>query len=181
MHGGILVLALAATVSGARGIDAPVRGITISTHRGGQDWGSDRMPEALAAIRTLGANWVAIHPYARVGGDGSVRTRYSGATAPVHITRPIREAQSAGLKILIKPHLSYWGSPFGWRGEIGFENDEAWERFWRDYENVHPSDCALDAKRRRSRRRHRAPSNRRSRKRAGGRSSKTCARKPMCL
>ena len=134
MHGGILVLALAATVAGARGIDAPVRGITISTHRGGQDWGSDRMPEALAAIRTLGANWVAIHPYARVGGDGSVRTRYSGATAPVHITRPIREAQSAGLKILIKPHLSYWGSPFGWRGEIGFENDEAWERFWRDYE-----------------------------------------------
>lgn len=134
MHGGFLALALTAAVSGGGEIDAPVRGITISTNRGGQDWGSDRMPEALAAVRSLGANWVAIHPYARIGGDGSVRTRYAGAEAPHHLTRPIRDARAAGLKILIKPHLAYWGSPFAWRGEIGFESDEAWERFWRDYE-----------------------------------------------
>ena len=97
-----LRFALAATVSGAAGIDAPVRGITISTHRGGQDWGSDRMPEALAAIRTLGANWVAIHPYARVGGDGSVRTRYSGATPG-----RMRVSDDGDLDLLVKWMLCF--------------------------------------------------------------------------
>lgn len=134
MHGGILALVLAALAPGGFDPEAPVRGITISTHRGGQDWSSDQMPEALADIATIGANWVAIHPYGRIGGDGSVTTRYFGADASTHITRPIREARAKGLKILIKPHLAYWGSPFSWRGEIGFESDEAWDRFWRDYE-----------------------------------------------
>ena len=134
MHGGFLALVLSTLTPGVLDADAPIRGITISTHRGGQDWGSDQMPEALVDIRSLGANWVAIHPYARIGGDGSVRTRYADDAPPAHITRPIREARAAGLKILIKPHLAYWGSPFGWRGEIGFDDDASWERFWREYE-----------------------------------------------
>lgn len=139
MHGGFVALvataALAVSSSAPAEIATPIRGITISTHRGGQDWGSDRMPEALAEVRALGANWIAIHPYGRISADGSIRTRYAdGVDPPVHIARPIREARAAGLKILIKPHLAYWGSPFGWRGEIGFETDEAWDHFWRDYE-----------------------------------------------
>lgn len=134
MHGGIWALVLAAVISSAPEIDAPIRGITISTHRGGQDWGSDRMADALVDIRELGANWVAIHPYARIGADGSVRSRDSGEEPPNHLTRPIREARARGMKILIKPHLAYWGSPFEWRGEIGFEDEAAWKRFWSEYE-----------------------------------------------
>ena len=132
MNALLLALVLAAPAD----IGAPVRGITISTHRGGQDWGSDRMPEALQDIQALGANWVAIHPYARIGGDGSVRIRSASddGSPPAYISRPIAEANAAGVRILIKPHLAYWGSPFSWRGEIGFESDEDWDRFWRDYE-----------------------------------------------
>jgi hypothetical protein len=50
------------------------------------------------------------------------------------VTRPIREAKALGLKIPIEPHLAYWGSPFSWRGEIAFETEAEWERFWSDYE-----------------------------------------------
>ena len=115
---------------------APVKGVTISTHRGGRDWASDDMVTALKEIKAIGANWVAIHPYGRVGADGSVQTRYDPtASPPPYVTRPIREAKATGLKILIKPHLAYWGSPFSWRGEIAFETEAEWERFWSDYES----------------------------------------------
>jgi hypothetical protein len=133
MHGMILGVVLSATVSGAA-LEAPIRGITISTHRGGQDWASDQMPDALADIQEIGANWVAIHPYGRIGADGSVGMRFTGSEAPPYLSRPIREAKAAGLKILIKPHLAYWGSPFEWRGEIGFATEAEWNRFWREYE-----------------------------------------------
>jgi hypothetical protein len=52
---------------------------------------------------------------------------------PDWLTRPIREAHALGLKILIVPHLAHWGSRFAWRGEIGFDDAQQWERFWRDY------------------------------------------------
>jgi len=111
-----------------------VRGIIISTHGIGRDWGSDMIVPTMADISAVGANWVAIHPYARISRDGSVRYRDANSTeAPAHWTRPIREAHALGLKICIKPHLAHWGSGFPWRGEIAFEEDAAWERFWREY------------------------------------------------
>lgn len=111
-----------------------VRGITVSTHRGGQEWGSDAIGPTFAEIAELGAGWVAIHPYARIDEDGSVRFRpIDPAAPPEHVVRPIREAHRLGLKILIKPHLAYWGSPFSWRGEIRFEEEAAWRRFWTGY------------------------------------------------
>ncbi|RMG12399.1 MAG: hypothetical protein D6731_13840 [Planctomycetota bacterium] len=114
---------------------AEVRGVTVSCQTWGQEWGSDAMAAALGEVRALGANWVAIHPYARVWADGQV-TPLRGALRPPPrwLTRPIAEAHARGLKVLIKPHLAYWGSPFRWRGEIAFAAPTAWERFWRDYE-----------------------------------------------
>ena len=35
---------------------------------------------------------------------------------------------------MIKPHLAYWGSPFRWRGDIVFETDAQWRRFFSEYE-----------------------------------------------
>jgi hypothetical protein len=37
------------------------------------------------------------------------------------------------MKVFIKPHLAYWGSPFKWRGEIAFEKDSDWQRFFDSY------------------------------------------------
>lgn len=121
--------------SAAAGVfEAPIHGIILSTHGGGRDWGGDGMPPALDRIHALGGNWVAIHPYAAIGGDGAVRfAPIDPASPPAHLARPIAEAHARGMRILIIPHLAYWGSPFRWRGEIGFEDRAAWERFWRDY------------------------------------------------
>ena len=113
---------------------AAVRGMTISCQTWGWEWGTDEMVESMRELKALGVNWIAIHPYAGIRGDGTVGSRRRGDDAFAHLTRPIREAKALGLKIMIKPHLAYWGSPFRWRGDIAFETDEQWQRFFTDYE-----------------------------------------------
>lgn len=129
-----LVGAVAASAPAATP-DAKVRGITISTHWSGEDWGHDEIVPTIERIRETGAGWIATHPYAGIRNDGSLRFRpIDPDDPPAALTRPIEEAHARGLKVLIKPHLAYWGSGFGWRGEITFDDDEAWDRFFDDYE-----------------------------------------------
>ena len=113
-----------------------VKGITVSTPRGGRDWGSDAMVGTIGEIRSLGSNWIAIHPYGGIERDGRVswRRRDGDTTeAPVWLTRPIAEAHRQGMKILIKPHLAHWRSGFAWRGEIAFDSEADWDRFFSTY------------------------------------------------
>ena len=130
-----LLLALVLVVSPTAAEDiGTVRGITLSTHRGGRELGD---PEVLRpsyeAIRTTGANWVAVHPYARIRKDGTVSFRLPDGKPPSYWTEPIRVAHEKGLRVCIKPHLAHWRSGFSWRGEIRFETEEEWDRFWEGY------------------------------------------------
>jgi hypothetical protein len=114
---------------------AIVRGMTLSCHRSGQSWATEATAESLAELRDLGVNWVAIHPYAGIRADG--RVVVWGELYERDLTwlrRPIDEAHRLGLKILIKPHIAYWGSPFPWRGAIEFQSDDQWNRFFDTYE-----------------------------------------------
>jgi hypothetical protein len=115
---------------------AVIRGMTISCPGAGRIWGSDAMVASMAQLRDMGVNWIAIHPYAGIRGDGQVGSgRIDGLYAdPTWLTRPIAEAHRLGLKIMIKPHIAYWGSPFSWRGEIRFETEAEWDRFFDSYE-----------------------------------------------
>jgi len=139
---GLAALAALATVSPAlpgpaRSAAEPerVRGVVISTHTSGREWGWDEIGSTLDDIREVGAGWIATHPYARIGADGSIRFHeFDANDPPAYLVRPIREAHARGLKIAIHPHLAYWGSPFSWRGEIAFETDLEWTRFFEDYE-----------------------------------------------
>ena len=131
----ITLIACLSTPTSANPDDgATVRGITISTHGGGRDWAGEHMTSTLQDIKTLGANWIATHPYGSIARDGTVgRRRFETEHPPAHWTRPIEEAHAQGLKICIKPHLAYWRTGFSWRGEIAFQTEEEWQRFWTDY------------------------------------------------
>lgn len=88
----------------------------------------------MESIKKVGATWACTHPYAGIGRNGRVSMRGAWEDhAPGHWTRPIKEAHAKGLKILIKPHLSYWGR-FTWRGAIEFTTEEEWDRFFTTYE-----------------------------------------------
>jgi len=108
----------------------------VSCPRHGRIWGSDAMVRTMEMLRGEGVNWIAIHPYASIREDGAVRASYvADPERDVSwLTRPIAEAHRLGLKIMIKPHLAYWGSRFSWRGEIEFQTDRQWDRFFTSYE-----------------------------------------------
>ncbi len=128
---------------------AVVRGMTISCPGAGLIWGTDQMVRTMHELKDLGVNWITIHPYAGIAADGTVGGKgiermYRDTT---WLTRPIAEAHRLGLKIMIKPHLAYWGSPFGWRGEISFDSEEEWQRFFETYEVwiAHVAELCRDA------------------------------------
>ncbi len=113
-----------------------IRGMTISCRGNGVQWGSEAMVRSMASLKSLGVKWIAIHPYAGIRQDGQVfHWRGLGLDEPpIWITRPIAEAHRMGLKIMIKPHIGYWGSGFSWRGAITFDEEEEWQRFFADYQ-----------------------------------------------
>jgi len=113
---------------------ARVKGVTISCNWNG-DWARPGFGDELDRLQALGVNWVSIHPYASVSGDGSVKWNPEDLDADspaAFLGNPMREARARGMGLFIKPHLAYWGSPFRWRGEIEFEG-EARLRFWKQY------------------------------------------------
>ncbi|MHC4219675.1 MAG: glycoside hydrolase family 113 [Planctomycetota bacterium] len=132
---GTILLVLAMDAGPPPADHATVRGMTVSCQTWGWEWGTDQMVQEMRDLKTLGVNWIAIHPYAGIRGDGSVvmHDRWYGDDTS-WLTRPIAEAHRQGLKIMIKPHLAYWGSPFRWRGDIAFETDDQWQRFFKQYE-----------------------------------------------
>jgi hypothetical protein len=135
----IVVAAPSVSASGDERADDPyriVRGVTVSCVGAGQSWGSDEMVATLGVLKDLGVNWVSIHPYGGIQNDGTVgRSRIDGLYHdPKWLTRAIDEAHRLGIKIFIKPHIAYWGSRFSWRGDITFETDEQWQRFFDSYE-----------------------------------------------
>jgi hypothetical protein len=110
-----------------------VRGMTISCQTWGREWGTDGFAHELDALRELGVNWVAIHPYAGIRGDGTLEWRdLDPAAPPDWIARPIREAHARGMSILVVPHIAQWGSPWKYRGEIELLEPAAVERFFAD-------------------------------------------------
>src|SRR5262245_45788658 len=85
-----------------------VHGQTISFQHGGWEWGSDGFGQELDDLKALGVNWVSIHPYASIRGDGTVGSRrFDPDHPPEWILRPIREAHERGMSILVIPHLAY--------------------------------------------------------------------------
>ncbi|MEP6937067.1 MAG: hypothetical protein ABI871_03270 [Chthoniobacterales bacterium] len=108
------------------------KGVTVSCQTWGTEWQTPAMAQTLDELKSLGANSVAIHPYARIENDGHVSFRTIDGNR--HITVPLDWAWERGLSVMLIPHIAYWGSRFSWRGEINFKTSEEWNRFFADYE-----------------------------------------------
>ncbi|MEQ9461136.1 MAG: glycoside hydrolase TIM-barrel-like domain-containing protein [Phycisphaeraceae bacterium] len=109
-----------------------VRGMTVSCFRNGRgEWDGPEMGPTLTDLQGLGVNAVATHPYARIGGDGSVGYRVVADDPMVLV--PAALAKRRGMALMLKPHLAYWRSPFAWRGEITFNDEASWARFFEAY------------------------------------------------
>lgn len=128
-------IALAFGWNSAAGAEA-VRGMTISCQTWGWEWGTDAMVEAMKEVKALGVNWISIHPYGSVSRDGTVQLRRMNPDEPppTWLRRPIEEAHRLGLKICITPHLAPWRSGWRWRGEISFDSEAEWDRFFSSYQ-----------------------------------------------
>jgi hypothetical protein len=125
------VLAAFGTLPLHAGDEVPFRGVTVSCQTWGAEWETPEMAAALDELKALGANAIALHPYALVNEDGSLRIPPN--PEPSHLTTPIRWAHERGLRVMLIPHLGYWHTKFTWRGEIDFSSTEEWDRFFADY------------------------------------------------
>ncbi len=108
----------------------PIKGMTVSCPMYGQTWGSSAMKTALADLATLGVDSVAIHPYARIGRNGSIS--YSEPNNTAYLVKAIQIAKGQKIDLFWKPHLAYWGA-FKWRGSIAFDDETKWRRFFADH------------------------------------------------
>lgn len=117
-----------------RPVEAPAlrvhQGISLS-HEVGGDWGygSDSAQRELEKIRQIGANSVAIVPYAFTRAPEETSIRFRTDETDARVIRTIEQARHAGLRVLLKPHL--WGR--GFTGDVTFTSDEDFQTWWTSY------------------------------------------------
>lgn len=133
----LLLAGLVSAVAGASSAAAPLeppsfrRGMVVSCPRDGSIWGTVEMDRALAELTPLGVEWVQLHPWGRIGRDGTVSFRPIAQSDFLELGAA--KVRRAGLRLAWVPHLAWWGN-FEWRGEIDFGDDElAWVRFFDSY------------------------------------------------
>src|SRR5690606_817111 len=87
------------------------------------------------AAGAYGVSWVSITPFGRVYGlaPSGVAMSYELPFRENRqaVSRAIRQAHDAGLKVMLVPHL--WVETGAWRGEIDPGSDEAWQSWARGY------------------------------------------------
>lgn len=129
-HLAALILAIAAPAHAA---ERPFfRGMTVSCHSWGESWETPQMETTIRDLKSMGANSIAIHPYAKIKKDGSLE--WQPKNDPDYLAKPFAWAGENGMQVMLVPHIAPWGTPWFWRGEIEFENVADWNRFFHDYE-----------------------------------------------
>ncbi|HYM12164.1 MAG TPA: hypothetical protein VEU62_15620 [Bryobacterales bacterium] len=106
------------------------RGISFSHEPGGsRGYGSDAAAGQLAAIARLGANSVAVIPYAFTRAPRDPRLLFGTGERDDRVIRTIEQAKRLGLRVTLKPQL--WAPVF--TGDIAFASDADFERWFSRY------------------------------------------------
>jgi hypothetical protein len=103
--------------------------------RGGNGYGSESCRKQLADIAALGANWVSLTDFAFMPAVDRPTVSFGRSAEKAGLPQAIRDAHSAGLKVLIKPHL--WSRDFGgnkkWHGDIAMTREDDWQTWFDQY------------------------------------------------
>ena len=143
-----LALAVAAQLAAALpGADAwkraeigGVRGVTIgpieNAYHAGVGYGSAAFDRSLQEAQEMGATWVALTPFGRIG-DLSARGIDPSFEVPFErnrrdVARAVAMAHARGLRVMLVPHL--WVESGEWRGMLNPGSDAAWTRWAESYE-----------------------------------------------
>jgi hypothetical protein len=126
-------LLLIAPINRGDELDAAfMKGVTVSAQTWGSEWATPAMAAALDELKSLGVEWIAIHPYAQIAEDGSLK--FDPIAEQPCVSTPLEWARGRGMRVMLVPQIAYWGTKFLWRGEINFDKPEQWARFFSDYE-----------------------------------------------
>lgn len=106
------------------------RGISFSHEVGGRwGYGSDRGLEQLRRIRDLGANTIALVPYAFTRAPRETYIHTNTDESDDRVIRTLEAAQQLGLRVTLKPQL--WAR--GFTGDIVFDHTADFERWFEHY------------------------------------------------
>jgi hypothetical protein len=138
-----VAMQLAAALPGAdawkRAEIGGVRGLTIgpieNAYHAGVGYGSPAYDRSLVEARAMGATWIALTPFGRVG-DLSGRGVDLVFEAPFDtnrgdVARAVTMAHARGLRVMVAPQL--WVESGGWRGDLDPKGDEGWARWAASY------------------------------------------------
>ena len=87
-------------------------------------------------LQEVGANWVAVVPYAFSYGEGDPRINYNHqrqwwGERKEGIVATIQYAHEAGLKVMLKPHV--WVRGQGWPGDFTLDSEVKWQQWEKEY------------------------------------------------
>lgn len=110
---------------------AYLKGISFSHEgRGDGGYGSLAAGRELARIRDLGANAVALVPYAFTAAPDETAIRFGTLETDARLSRSVAQARRAGLAVMLKPHL-WAGRRF--HGDISFRDESRFDAWFEDY------------------------------------------------
>lgn len=110
-----------------------MRGMTVSCQTWGWEWATPQMGETLVDLKKMGVTWISLHPYAWISEDGSLR--FENGSKLDYLRLGLKMADAQGFKVMLIPHIGYWGTKFLWRGEIAFNETGQWDKFFENYES----------------------------------------------
>ena len=115
------------------------RGPRAPSGADGVCWVGSADPDGLASLAGSGVRWISVSPFAYGQSDphrppegGFRASRFRGESLE-GIRAVVRAAHSAGLRVLVKPHIWLHGAG-AWRGDIAMRSDADWDTWFAAYE-----------------------------------------------
>lgn len=109
------------------------KGFTFAAWTAGE-YPTETADNQLAELARGGVEWVALNPRWMQARRNSTKIKPHSRLSPTDddIRHAVRTALRLGMHVFLKPQLDLTGQ--GWRGEIRFETEDAWQSWFTSYE-----------------------------------------------